>query len=126
MNRNREDVGRRDFLRYAAAFGLSVGFDQFVPAYARVRNGLGGELAHPSGKNVTDLRIGRQKMTFGDRQAAAVVINGSFPGGSRSLADFFNLFQSQQEFGKPRAVAPEESPQVEDRRKLFASIPFRL
>ncbi len=80
VNRNRGDVGRRDFLRYASAFGLLVGLDQFVPAYARVRNGLGGEFAHPSGKNVTDLRIGRQKMTFGDRQAAAVVINGSIPG----------------------------------------------
>ena len=49
---------------------------------------------------------------------------GQFVSGSRCLRHFFNFFQSPQEFRKPRAVAPEETPQIKDRGMSFPSIPF--
>lgn len=71
---------RRDFLSTgAAALGGFAGLDQFLPRFALAPHGLpAAPLRGQAG--VFDLAIGRKTLAIGNRQASAVVINGSIPG----------------------------------------------
>ncbi len=80
MGGRSDSIDRREFVECLAAIGLATGMGRLVPDYARRLDGPVSGLLNGSVRDVIDLRIGRRTLSVGDRQASAVVINGSIPG----------------------------------------------
>ncbi|GIW53156.1 MAG: copper oxidase [Gemmatimonadales bacterium] len=84
MGREFDTVSRREFLHASGAvLALFTGLERLLPAYARPGLGTAAPATRPvggTGSREFDLRIGRTRITIGEREAWAQLINGTLPG----------------------------------------------
>lgn len=73
-------LNRRNFLRFTAGAGLSVGLQGLLPAYARQELSLGGTKQNIDYPDVLNLQIQETTINIGNRDAKALTIGGSVPG----------------------------------------------
>lgn len=73
-------LSRRNFLRFTAGAGLSVGLQGLLPAYARQDLSLGGTKQNIDYPNVLNLQIQETTINIGSRDTKALTIGGSVPG----------------------------------------------
>jgi CopA family copper-resistance protein len=80
MPKDKHTISRRDFLRYSYLIGSMLAFKGIIPAYAFHNTGLRAGGRSLKQAKEFDLTIRKETLSLGERQAAAITINGSMPG----------------------------------------------
>jgi FtsP/CotA-like multicopper oxidase with cupredoxin domain len=80
MSHETNVLTRRNFLRFTAGIGMAVGFDSFVPAYARPITAASEPENRREYPDIIDLQVHETTLKIGRRDANSFTVNGSLPG----------------------------------------------